>query len=106
MKRVKRNDTVRVISGKDAGKEGRVIRVYPKNEKVMVEGINVATRHDPLQRSRRGGSQEGGISHVEMPLHVSNVMPICPSCDTPARVGTRLVDDKRTRYCRRCDAEF
>lgn len=105
MNRLKRNDTVKVISGKDAGKEGRVVNVYPANDRVMVEGVNRATKHERVRTSRRGG-QEGGISHVERPVDASNVMPVCPSCDEPTRVGTREVDGQRTRYCRRCDSEF
>jgi len=110
MERVRKNDTVRVISGKDRGtkqrpKEGRVIRVYPKSERVLVEGVNRATKHAPVRTGRRG-AQEGGITHEEMPIHVSNVMPVCPSCTTPTRVGTREVDGQRTRFCRKCDSEF
>jgi large subunit ribosomal protein L24 len=105
MERVKRNDTVKVISGKDAGKEGRVVRVYPGREKVFVEGVNIATKHRRVQQTRQG-AQEGGIVHEEVPIHLSNVMPICPSCDKPTRVGSRVVDDARVRYCRKCDSEF
>lgn len=105
MNRVKRNDTVKVISGKDAGKEGRVVRVYPERERVMVEGVNRVTRHEKVRRTRRGG-QEGGITKVEAPVHLSNVMPICPKCGQPTRVGSRVVDGTRSRYCRKCDADF
>jgi large subunit ribosomal protein L24 len=105
MERVKRNDTVRVLSGKDAGKDGRVVRVYPKTNKVFVEGVNVATKHKRVQHTRRG-AQEGGISHEEMPLPLSNVMPVCPSCDKPTRVGAKVVDGQKVRICRKCEAEF
>jgi len=105
MQRVKRNDTVRVISGKDAGRTGRVVRVYPSDERVMVEGVNRVTKHNKVRRTRRGG-REGGITKVEAPIHLSNVMPIDPSCGQPTRTGTRLIDGKRVRYCRRCDSEF
>ncbi len=105
MERVKRNDTVKVISGKDAGKSGRVVRVYPGREKVFVEGVNIATKHRRVQQTRQG-AQEGGIVHEEVPVHISNVMPICPSCGKATRVGSRIVDDKRVRYCRKCDSEF
>jgi large subunit ribosomal protein L24 len=105
MERVKRNDTVKVISGKDAGKSGRVVRVYPQRGRVFVEGINVATKHRRVQQTRQG-AQEGGIIHEEVPIELSNVMPICPSCDAPTRVGARIVDDAKVRYCRRCDSEF
>lgn len=103
--RIKRDDRVVVISGKDKGKEGRVVRVYPDKGKVMVEGVNVATRHSKLRMNRRGG-QEGGIEHVEVPLDASNVMPICPSCKEPTRVGSRVIDGQKYRVCRKCDSEF
>ena len=105
MQRVKRNDTVRVISGKDAGKEGRVVRVYPRTDRVMVEGVNRVTKHQRM-RTTRTGAQEGGLVHEEAPLHLSNVMPVCPSCGAATRVGARIVDNQKTRFCRKCDSEF
>ena len=105
MQRIKKDDTVRVIAGKDRGKEGRVVRYLPRQDRVMVEGINVATKHRRVQ-STRSGAQEGGIVHEEMPVHASNVMPICPSCGAPTRVGAKLVDGDKTRFCRKCEAEF
>ena len=110
MNRIKRNDTVRVIAGKDRGpkdrpRDGRVIRVYPKTGRVLVEGVNRATKHTQLRTGSRG-AQEGGITHEEMPIPLSNVMPICPSCGEPTRVGTREVAGQRARYCRKCDSEF
>ncbi len=105
MNRIKRNDTVVVLSGKDKGKQGRVVNVWPKTGKVMVEGVNIATRHRRVQMTRRG-AQEGGIEHVEMPLDASNVMPICPECGEPTRVGAKVVDGKKMRLCRKCKSEF
>lgn len=105
MQRIKKDDTVKVIAGKDRGKEGRVVRVIPERERVMVEGINIATKHRRVQTTRAGG-QEGGIVHEEVPVHVSNVMPICPSCGAPTRIGSKVIDDRKHRYCRKCDAEF
>jgi large subunit ribosomal protein L24 len=105
MNRIKKDDTVKVISGKDAGKEGRVVRVYPKRERVMIEGVNRVTKHKRQQRTR-AGAQEGGMVHEEAPIHMSNVMPICPSCDTPARVGMKVINGERHRVCKRCDSEF
>jgi large subunit ribosomal protein L24 len=102
--RVKRDDTVKVISGKDAGKSGRVVRVYPSDDRVLVEGVNRVTRHEKTRMTRQG--RTGGITTIEAPIHLSNVMPICPSCGEPTRVGSRIVNEKRTRYCRKCDAEF
>jgi large subunit ribosomal protein L24 len=103
--RVRRNDIVQIISGKDAGKSGRVVRVYPKTQRVMVEGLNRVTKHTRIRTTRRGG-QEGGIEHIEAPLHISNVMPVCTKCDQPTRVGQRITDTGKVRYCRRCNAEF
>ncbi len=105
MRRVKKDDTVKVISGKDAGKEGRVVRVWPAEGKVMVEGVNVMTKHRRV-RGTRTGAQEGGLVHEEAPLDASNVMPVCPACGEPTRVGAKFIDGKKTRACRRCDAEF
>jgi large subunit ribosomal protein L24 len=105
MERVKRNDTVQVIAGKDKGKKGRVIRVYPKQGKAFVEGVNVATKHRRVAQTRQG-AQEGGIIHEEVPIQLSNIMPICPSCKAPSRVGSKLIGDQKVRYCRRCDSEF
>ena len=105
MQRIKRNDTVKVLSGKDRGKEGRVVRVLLESGRVMVEGINRQTKHQRVQMSR-GGAREGGITHEEAPIDASNVMPVCPSCGVPTRVGTKVVDGRRVRACRKCDAEF
>lgn len=105
MARIRRNDIVQIISGKDAGKSGRVVRVYPKTQRVMVEGLNRVTKHTRLRTTRRG-AQEGGMEHVEAPLHLSNVMPVCTKCDQPTRIGQRIVDGSKVRYCRRCNAEF
>ena len=105
MNRIRRNDTVVVISGKDKGKEGRVVRVLPKAGKVMVEGVNIATKHTKVRMSRRG-AREGGIQHIEVPLDASNVMPVCPECGNPTRVGAKIVDGVKMRACRRCDSEF
>jgi large subunit ribosomal protein L24 len=107
MERIKRNDTVQVIAGKDAAarKRGRVVRVYPKTNRVMVEGVNLVTKHERVRTTRRG-AQEGGIQRVEAPLHASNVMPVCPKCDEPTRVGARQTENGKVRICKRCDAEF
>lgn len=104
MQRVRRDDQVQVISGKDAGKTGRVLAVWPDADRVLVEGLNMATKHLRVQRTR--GAQEGGIVTEEAPLHLSNVMPVCSECDRPSRVGVDEVDGVRVRVCRRCGAEL
>ncbi len=105
MQRVRRDDTVRVLSGKDRGKEGRVLTVDPGADRVMVEGVNVVTKHRRQQMTRTG-AQEGGLVHEEAFVHLSNVMPVCPACGEPTRVGIKVVSGQKTRACRKCDAEF
>jgi large subunit ribosomal protein L24 len=109
MQRVKKDDRVKVITGKDRGKEGRVVKVYD-DDRVLVEGINMVTKHTPLKPGGPGSPQEGGIIQTEARIHLSNVQPVCPSCDEPTRVGHRLLDEddrrSKVRVCRKCDATF
>ena len=108
MQRIRKDDRVKVITGKDAGKEGRVIRVLTDRDRVLVEGVNYVKKHQRLQQRR--GAQEGGIIETEAPIHVSNVMPVCPSCGEPTRVGYATDEDgdrrSKSRRCRRCDGSF
>ncbi|MBE3595363.1 MAG: 50S ribosomal protein L24 [Candidatus Carbobacillus altaicus] len=88
---VKKGDQVMVIAGKDKGKRGRVLAVYPKKERVLVEGINFIKRHTkPNQQN-----PQGGIITKEAPIHVSNVMPIDPKTGRPTRVGYKILEDGR-----------
>jgi large subunit ribosomal protein L24 len=97
--KIKKNDTVLVISGKDRGKKGKVRQALPKTNKVIVDGINMMKRHSRT----RGQARQAGIIDIEMPFSVSNVMLVCNKCDKPTRVGYRLLDDgKRARICRNC----
>jgi large subunit ribosomal protein L24 len=93
--KVRRGDTVEVISGKDAGKKGRVLRVDPKKNRLFVEGLNVVKRHQrprSLKDTQRGG-KVGGVIEKEGPIHVSNVMVIDPGDDKPTRVRVERGDD-------------
>ena len=96
---VRSGDTVVVISGKDRGKRGKVLRVVPKLGRVVVEGVNVAKKHvRPNQKVL-----QGGIIDQENPVAASNVMLICRSCHEPARTGTAVLEDgRRVRRCTRC----
>ncbi|MBI2303396.1 MAG: 50S ribosomal protein L24 [Chloroflexi bacterium] len=97
--KIRRNDTVLVIIGRDRGKRGKVHRVYPQEDRVVVEGVNIVKRHT----KPRGTARQGGIVEREGPIHLSNVMFVCAKCDRPTRVGFRLLEDgKKVRYCRRC----
>ena len=103
--KVRKGDKVRVISGKDRGLEGRVIQAMPTADKVLVEGANRVKRHTKVTSSARG-SQQGGIVTQEAPVHVSNVMVVCPSCSKPSRLGSSKDEAGRSkRVCRRCGAE-
>lgn len=97
--KVKKGDTVMVISGKNAGKKGKVLNVFPRDNKVLVEGVNMVKRH---QRPTQAMPQ-GGIIDKEAPLHVSNVMVMCNKCDAPVRVGRKEADSgDKVRYCKKC----
>ena len=99
---VKKNDTVLVLSGKDKGKKGKVLSVDPESRKVIVEGVNVASRH---QKPRKQG-EEGGIIKKETPIYASKVMTVCPKCDKATRVAHKIVDGKKVRVCKHCGAEI
>jgi large subunit ribosomal protein L24 len=107
---VKKDDLVRVVAGKDRGKEGRVVRVLPSEGRVMVDGVAMAKRHTRTtgKRSRRGTQQlqQGGIIDIETFVDISNVQIICPSCGKATRVGHRAEGDRKVRICRKCEAEL
>ena len=103
---VKKGDTVRVLSGKDRGAQGKVLVTSPKSSKVIVEGVNRVTKHTKVQSTTRG-AQEGGIVHQEAPIDVSNVQVVCPQCGKPSRIGYRKDEDGRSvRVCRKCDQDI
>lgn len=106
--KVHKNDNVMVISGNARGKTGKVLKVFRENLRVIVEGVNIVKRHTrPAQKN-----PQGGIIQKEGPVHVSNVMVICPKCNTPSRVGRKGVTDAVTgrkqmmRVCRNCEEMF
>lgn len=97
---VKKDDTVAILSGKDKGKTGRVLRVLPEKGRVVVESINMVKRHTrPNQQN-----SEGGIIEKESTLDISNVQLVCSSCNTAARTGMRSLDDgNKVRFCKKCN---
>ncbi len=99
---IKKNDTVVVLSGKDKGKQGKVMSVDPKAGKAIVEKVNVATKH---QKPRRQG-EEGGIISKETPIYASKLMTVCPKCGKPTRVAHKVENGKKTRVCKHCGAEI
>ena len=97
---IRKNDSVVVITGRDRGKRGRVLRVIPEKRRVIVEGVNFIKRHT---RPNPQKNIKGGIVEREAPLSASNVQLVCPECSNPTRVGRKLLDDgRRVRYCRKC----
>ncbi len=100
--RVKKGDTVMVVTGKDKSKTGKVLQILPKKEGVLVEGLNVVKRH-----TRARGNLAAGILEKEAPIHVSNVMVYCGKCRKPVRTRTtNLEDGKKARVCVKCGESF
>ena len=97
--KVKKNDTVVVISGKEKGKKGRVLKIFPAENRLVVEKVNFVKRHKrPTQKQRKGG-----IIEKEGPLYLCKVMVFCKKCDKPTKVGVAVLEDgKKQRFCRRC----
>lgn len=96
---IKRNDTVKVIAGRDKGKQGRVLRVFPSVGKVLVEHVMTVKKNVRPNPQR---NIKGGIAEQESPIAISNVMVVCPTCG-PSRVGHEVHGDKRIRICRKCN---
>ena len=99
---IKRDDKVIVLSGKDKGKQGKVMSADPKAMKVIVEGVNVATKHQKAQKQ----GQEGGIIKVETPIYACKVQLVCPKCGKATRVAHKVTGDKKVRACKKCGAEI
>jgi large subunit ribosomal protein L24 len=100
--KIKKGDTVVVLTGKDRGVRGRVLYVMPTEDRILIENVNFVKRH---QRKRRTRVETGGIQQKEAPVHLSNVMVVCPKCNEPTRVATRVGEDGvRSRVCKHCGA--
>ena len=96
---IRKNDSVMVITGKERGKTGKVLRVLPEKGALVIERINLVKRHS----KPRGPQQPGGIVEKEASIHASNIMIMCDKCNAPVRVGHKLLGDgKKVRVCRRC----
>jgi large subunit ribosomal protein L24 len=100
--RIKKGDTVMVITGKDSKKTGKILRIFSKKERVVVEGLNIIKRH-----TRARGNQPGGIEEKEAPVHISNVMLYCSKCRKPVRIKkTVLENGDKVRVCIKCGEAF
>ena len=98
--KVKKGDTVQVLSGNDKGKKGEVLEVIPKDSKVVVKGVNVRKKH--IKPRKQG--DEGGIISVECAINSSKVNVVCPKCGKSTRVEYKVEDDKKVRICKKCGA--
>jgi large subunit ribosomal protein L24 len=99
---IRKDDEIQVISGKDRGRRGRVVRVLPREGRIMVEGVARAKKHSRPSKRR----QQGGIIDVELFVDISNVQVVCRSCSQPTRVGYRIEDGDKVRVCKKCEAEL
>ncbi|MDO8568956.1 MAG: 50S ribosomal protein L24 [Dehalococcoidales bacterium] len=97
--KIRKNDTVLVITGKDKGKKGKVRFAYPKDDRVLVEGVNFIKKHSKA----KGQAKQAGIIEMEAPLKISNVMLFCDKCNHPSRIGYKILEDgRKVRICRSC----
>lgn len=100
--KIKKGDTVLIISGKDKGKKGKVLEVFPKESKILVEGMNLMKKH----RKPRKTGEKGQIIQLPKSLDISNAKLICPKCGKAARVGYKMTDKKKFRICKKCGQEI
>ena len=100
--KVKKGDTVQVLSGNDKGKKGEVLQVIPKDSKIVVKGVNVRKKH--IKPRKQG--EEGGIIPVECAIHSSKVNVVCSKCGKSTRVEYKVEDDKKVRICKKCGAKI
>jgi large subunit ribosomal protein L24 len=96
---IKKDDNILVIAGKDKGKKGKVRFAYPRDNKVLIEGVNFIKKHSKAKRQ----AKQAGIIDLEAPMDVAKIMYLCSKCNKPARVGTKKLEDgRRVRFCRAC----
>jgi len=96
---VKKGDTVYILSGKDEGRRGRILKVFPDDNRVLVESVNMVVKHKKPRQTN-----PGGIIRQEAPVHASNVMLICEKCRTPTKVGKRVLENgEKVRVCKKCN---
>lgn len=99
--KIRRQDTVLIISGKDRGKKAKVLKVFPDERKIAVEGVNIRKKH---VRPRKSG-EKGQIAEIAAPIHISNAKLICPKCGKAVRVGYKIIEKNKLRVCKKCGQE-
>lgn len=100
--KIHKGDTIKIITGKDKGKTGKVLKVLLKKNKILIEGLNLYKKH---VRPKRQG-EKGEVVLVPRPMDISNVMPVCSSCNRAVRVGHRFEAEIKVRYCKKCKAKI
>jgi len=100
--KIHKNDQVLITKGKDRGKRGKVLDVFPKEERIVVEGVNIRKKNAKPKRT----GEKGQVIHVPAPLSVANAVLICPKCGQPTRVGCKILEKKKYRLCKKCQVEF
>jgi len=100
--KIKKGDTVLVISGKNKGKKGKILRAFPKEKKILIDGINLMKKH---QKPKKTG-EKGQIIQKPAPIDVSNVKMICSKCNKAVRLGYKIVNDKKYRICKKCNKQI
>jgi large subunit ribosomal protein L24 len=100
--KIRKGDTVLIISGKDRRRKGKVLKAFPKELKILVEGMNLKKKH---VRPKREG-EKGQIVQIPAPIPVSNVKLVCPKCTKPTRVGYKITENKKSRICKKCGKEI
>ncbi len=104
---IKKGDTVEILAGPDRGKRGQILRAIPADEKVVVEGLNLRKKHSRQQKSTGSGrSIKGGTVEFPAPIHISNVMLVCPKCGKPTRVKHLVSEGRSGRICKSCDSSL
>lgn len=100
--KIKKGDTVLIISGKERGKKGKILRAFPKKRKILVEGVNLVKKH---QKPKKTG-EKGQIIEMPLAIQVSNVKLICSKCRKAARVGCKIINDRKYRICKNCGKQI
>jgi len=100
--KIKKDDTVLITSGKDRGRKGKVLEAFPKESRILVEGMNLRKKH---QRPKRSG-EKGQIIEMPAPIHISNVKLICPKCGKATRIKYKITEGKKYRTCKKCGQEI
>jgi len=100
--KIKKNDTVLIISGKNKGKKGKVLEAFPVQNKIVVEGVNIAKKH----RRPKQEKEKGQVIELTKPIDVSNVKIICPKCNKASRIGYKKVEKGKNRICKKCQQEI